>query len=218
MKNKLVVAVALLVTWWSSFAFASTVTFSYDSFYDRLKVVNKGEFEFARVGFYLVDTVSMQPCQISSGNIVTESANFQLSFTEEAQLLLPFDKALDKDKAKVIIDTQGGDTECQLKMQIEAELFHADSISRSDLYKMQMEFESLLADLSGFFIKHLLSFLLPEHKGVIVTFNDDAALKSTATQCNTQNCQISIPSSWEHNTAPFANAADIKSVQPWLAL
>ncbi|RXE98139.1 DUF2987 domain-containing protein, partial [Pseudoalteromonas sp. PS5] len=33
-----------------------------------------------------------------------------------------------------------------------------------------------------------------------------------------QNCQISIPSSWEHNTAPFANAADIKSVQPWLAL
>ncbi|RRS08963.1 DUF2987 domain-containing protein [Pseudoalteromonas sp. J010] len=218
MKNKLVVAVTLLVTWWSSLAFANTVTFSYDSFYDRLKVVNKGEFEFARIGFYLVDTASMQPCQISSGNIVTESASFQLSFTEEAQLLLPFDKTLDKDKAKVIIDTQGGNAECQLKMQIEADLFHADSISRSDLYRMQVEFESLLADLSGFFIKHLLSFLLPEHKGVIVTLNPDAALKNTAANCSTQNCQVSIPSNWEHDTTPFATTADIKSVQPWLAL
>ncbi|ASD66720.1 DUF2987 domain-containing protein [Pseudoalteromonas piscicida] len=216
MKNKIVLVLTMVL--WSAIASAKTVTFAYDSFYDRLKVVNKGEFEFARVGFYLVDTVSMQACKITTGNIVTEEASFPLSYTDEAQLLLPFDKELDKDKAKVVIETKGANSDCQLKMQIEAELFNTTSLSKSDLYKMQMEFEELLADLSGFFIKNLLSFLLPEQQGVIVTFGRSQNVIDATMQCESQVCQITVPKAWSNDNTHFADSADVKSVQPWLAL
>ncbi|MCG9758922.1 MULTISPECIES: DUF2987 domain-containing protein [Pseudoalteromonas] len=216
MKSKIVFV--LIMALWSAIASANTVTFAYDSFYDRLKVVNKGDFEFARVGFYLVDTVSMQPCKITKGNIVTEEASFPLSYTDEAQLLLPFDKELDKDKAKVLIETKSGHSDCQLKMQIEAELFNTTSLSRSDLYKMQMEFEELLADLSGFFIKNLLSFLLPEQQGVIVTFDHTQKVTDAAMQCESQVCQITVPKTWLNDNTHFADSANVQSVQPWLAL
>ncbi|MEJ6476101.1 DUF2987 domain-containing protein [Pseudoalteromonas piscicida] len=216
MKNKIILT--FLVALWSTFASANTVTFAYDSFYDRLKVVNKGEFEFARVGFYLVDTLSMQPCKVSSGNIVTEEASFALSYTEEGQLLLPFDKTLDKDKAKVVIDTLGQNTNCQLKMQIEAELFNTEAVTKADIYKMQVEFETLLADLSGFFVKHLLSFLLPDQKGVIVTWDSSLEPDGEITQCASTVCEITIPATWQDDTTHFADTSDIKSVQPWLAL
>ena len=76
---------------------------SYDGFYDRLKVVNKGDFQYARVNFYISDIGTNESCAIKSGTILTEKNEYPLNFTDKAQLLLPFDKQLDTDKAVIVV-------------------------------------------------------------------------------------------------------------------
>ena len=93
---------------------------SYDGFYDRLKVVNKGDFQYARVNFYISDIATNEACAIKSGTILTERNEYPLNFTDKAQLLLPFDKQLDTDKAVIVVQPQNPDHDCQLKLQIEA--------------------------------------------------------------------------------------------------
>ena len=46
---------------------------SYDGFYDRLKVVNKGDFQYARVNFYISDIATNEACAIKNGTILTEN-------------------------------------------------------------------------------------------------------------------------------------------------
>ena len=198
---------------------AKEVTFAYDSFYDRLKVVDKGQYEFARIGFYLVDTNTMKPCRLRSGEIVTENASFPLTYTEDAQLLLPFDKQLDKDKAKVIMVPHASEANCQLKMQIEAELFEQQSLSKADLYTIHQEFEQLLADLSGFFVKYLFSFLLPEQQGLILNFTTPDQVMTNIGECQTNSCQVIVEESWQQNSTTLVDQAKaVHSIQPWLDL
>ena len=98
---KVIGAVAALS--FSSFKVAaSEFVVAYDGFYDRLKVVNKGEFQYAQVNFYLTDIATNEVCTIKSGKSLQQQ-EFDLTYTDQAQLLLPFDKQLDTDKAVIVV-------------------------------------------------------------------------------------------------------------------
>lgn len=190
---------------------------SYDGFYDRLKVVNKGDFQFAQVNFYITDIATNDECLIKNGRIITEREEFPLNYTEHAQLLLPYDKQLDTNKAVVVIEPENENHDCQLKLQIEAREFNNSHLNKQQLYQLDQEFDELLSDLSGFFISKLMSFLLPEQKGLVLTFASPVTIADAAFDCQESICRVSIDEQWENDKTAFAISVPLIKVTPWIA-
>ncbi|NMM41498.1 DUF2987 domain-containing protein [Pseudoalteromonas arctica] len=207
-------AVALIATFTVQ---AKEFVVSYDGFYDRLKVVNKGDFQFAQVNFYITDIASNDECLIKTGRIITEREEFPLNYTEYAQLLLPFDKQLDTNKAVVVIEPQNENHDCQLKLQIEAREFNNSNLNKHQLYQLNNEFDELLSDLSGFFVSKLMSFLLPEQQGVVLTFAEPVTIADPAFDCQELVCHVTINEQWQDDKTAFAIATPLVKVTPWIA-
>lgn len=190
---------------------------SYDGFYDRLEVVNKGDFQYARVNFYISDIATNEACAIKSGTILTENNEYPLNFTDKAQLLLPFDKQLDTDKAVIVVEPQNPNHDCQLKLQIEANELEGLTLSKQSLYTINTELDELLTDLSGFFVSKLMWFLLPEQKGVAVTFNAPTQLADKNIKCEKSVCYFAVEDDWEDDATILGNINNVVKVTPWIA-
>ncbi|MBE0456281.1 DUF2987 domain-containing protein [Pseudoalteromonas sp. KG3] len=190
---------------------------SYDGFYDRLKVVNKGDFQFAQVNFYITDIATNEECLIKNGRIITEREEFPLNYTEQAQLLLPYDKQLDTNKAVVVIEPLNENHDCQLKLQIEAREFTNSNLNKHQLYQLDGEFDELLSNLSGFFVSKLMSFLLPEQKGVVLTFTSPVTIADPAFDCQESVCHVSVDEQWQDDKTAFAISTPLLKVTPWIA-
>ncbi|MFC0117284.1 DUF2987 domain-containing protein [Pseudoalteromonas xiamenensis] len=193
---------------------ASEFVVSYDGFYDRLKVMDKGQYEYAQINFYLVDSATLKPCEIKSGKLITENNSLPLSYTENAQLLLPLDKQLDADKAVIVVEPQNPAHECQLKMQIEAPSIKLKQLNTAVVKQVNDEFDDLLTNLSGFFIGKLLSFLLPSQKGIQIEFEDEVDIPGAL--CESKTCKISMENNFDSNALKNAEV-EIKNIVPWIA-
>jgi len=181
-------------------ATASEFVVSYDGFYDRLKVMSKGNYATADLGFYLVNQKGA-PCNIESGSIITKTNEYPLNYTSQSKLLLPFDETLDKDKALIVVHPKGGD-QCQLKMQMEANQTYGDSISMKQMADLYTEFDDLIGRLSGFFMRTLFSFMMPEVKGVTLIFDQvvaDPIGADESVKCTENRCTIVVPESYSQN-------------------
>ncbi|WP_404339804.1 DUF2987 domain-containing protein [Pseudoalteromonas mariniglutinosa] len=190
---------------------------SYDGFYDRLKVVNKGDFQYAQVNFYVTDIATNDVCKIKTGKIVTEKQTFPLTYTERGQLLLPYDKQLDTDKAVIVIEPHNPVHDCQLKLQIEATQLDDFALSKANLYILNQEFADLLSDLSGFFVGKLMWFLLPNQQGVILHFTDDNRLQqSEHVQCKLSRCLITVVDDWQHDNTLVTSTTGLIRATPWI--
>ncbi|ASM50273.1 hypothetical protein PESP_a2280 [Pseudoalteromonas espejiana DSM 9414] len=196
---------------------AKEFVMSYDGFYDRLKVVNKGDFQYARVNFYISDIASNEACAIKNGTILTENNEYPLNFTDKAQLLLPFDKQLDSDKAVIVVEPQNPNHDCQLKLQIEANELEGLSLTKQSLYTINQELDELLTDLSGFFVSKLMWFLLPEQKGVAVTFKTPLNLNDNSIKCEKSVCYFAVEDNWEDDSTSLGNISNVVKVTPWIA-
>jgi len=196
---------------------AKEFVMSYDGFYDRLKVVNKGDFQYARVNFYISDIATNEACAIKSGTILTENNEYPLNFTDKAQLLLPFDKQLDTDKAVIVVEPQNPNHDCQLKLQIEANELEGLTLSKQSLYTINTELDELLTDLSGFFVSKLMWFLLPEQQGVAVTFNAPTQLANKNVKCEKSVCYFAVEDDWEDDATILGNINNVVKVTPWIA-
>lgn len=219
MRNKWVCVILLGFLAIIGKAYAEEFVVSYDGFYDRLKVVEKGAYEFARVNFYVVENKKLTPCFIRSGKIITEKTESPLVYTEQAQLLLPYDKKLDKDKAILVMTPQNNLHVCQLKFQIEAEHFTMKNMNKADIFQLHHEFDDLLSGLSGFFVSKLMSFLLPEQKGVSVTFSHPVKVNDPAVHCEGAVCHFEINESWLDNGDVLLTddlGLSILTVKPWI--
>lgn len=190
--------------------YATEFAVSYDGFYDRMKVVNKGDYLVAKVGFYLVDaTTPTQPCVIDSGKIVTEQYEQPLSFTDKGQLLLPFETQLDKDKAVIVVQHSDAQ-QCQLQMQIEAVEDYSQTLTKKQLFNTYQELENLMDDLSGFLMSKVFSFLMPKMTGITVEFTDVTEVVNDKAnwQCAKNRCFTQVDASWEtqKEVVLFSNA------------
>jgi hypothetical protein len=211
MKSKVVGAFLLAL---SPFVHAKEFVVSYDGFYDRLKVVEKGQYQYARINFYLVDIATRKPCEIKTGKLITEKNQLPLSFTENAQLLLPLDKQLDTDKAVIVVEPKNPVHDCQLKMQIEAPDFKSAEFTAEKLLQLNEEFDDLLTNLSGFFIGKVLAFLLPSQKGIQIEFEQPTTIPNA--QCENTVCRLAVDD--EITTQSFdLPLTEIKNVIPWIA-
>lgn len=190
---------------------------SYDGFYDRMKTMEKGQYSAAEVGFYLVD-LNGKPCPLASGKIITEQREFALSFTPNAKLLLPFDETLDKDKAVIVATPIDPKMTCQLKLQIMSADNYYNSISKHQAFTLYQEFEDLIGGLSGFFMRTLFSFMMPEVEGVTLIFNDIAHYSGTDERivCEGKRCVITPDENWHENKQSLQFNQEIVQVIPYI--
>ena len=192
--NRTLIALAFTALAVSPTTYSQEFVVSYDGFYDRLKIMAKGEYTYADLGFYLVDQ-NGDKCPIESGTIITKTNEYPLSYTAKSKLLLPFDETLDKDKALIVVQPKQG-AECQLKMQIESSEQYGDSVQIGNMTALTSEFENLMGRLSGFFMRTLFSFMMPEVNGVSLVFNQAVTTPINATEgivCQGLRCTIENP-------------------------
>ncbi|WP_462158215.1 DUF2987 domain-containing protein [Pseudoalteromonas sp. GB56] len=195
---------------------AEPVVMSYDGFYDRMEVINDGEYQYARVGFYLKTFEGAKDCPLESGKIMTEKQTYPLTYNEHGQLFLPFDKELDTHKA-VVVATPKSAAGCQLSMQIEAKM-PQQPITAAQLYKVHQEFEELLPDLSGFFVGKLMSFLLPDQEGIQLHFNTAVPIDVPSDwQCVEMRCKVKIDDNWPVNDSKLVDGNKLARITPWIA-
>ena len=190
---------------------------AYDGFYDRLKVINKGQYSVADIGFYLVD-MEGKTCELTSGKIYTQSKELPLNFTKDAKLLLPFDETLDKDKAVIVAQQKDDEQSCQLKLQIESSSSYSNSLTRHQAYVAYSEFDDLIGGLSGFFMRTLFAFMMPDVNGINVTFSSDASISGSNQhiQCKQNKCTIFPQESWLQDQTPIRFNQKIDKVIPFI--
>ncbi|SFD01102.1 DUF2987 domain-containing protein [Pseudoalteromonas denitrificans] len=212
MNKQFFILVCSSVLVFSSFlSSAKEFVVAYDGFYDRMKVVNKGEYNRAKVGFYLKELKSGKSCILSHGQIITEQQEFPLTFSPNMELLLPFDEKLDKDKAIVIAQTQNPKDECQLVMQIEASGSDKTQLAKNDLFEVYTELSDLMDDLSGFVLSTVFGFLMPDIVGITLIFDEPVTLLSkneSVMNCSDFKCKVVINDDWEDDmqTIRFSSA------------
>ena len=197
MVNKSILSAGLVAMSFFSNASASSgseFVVSYDGFYDRLKVMSKGDYSSADLGFYLINQ-NGDACAIERGEIITKTNEYPLNYTADSKLLLPFDETLDKDKALIIVHPKQGE-QCQLKMQMESSQEYGDSISYKQMANLQNEFDALMGKLSGFFMRTLFSFMMPDVKGVTLVFDNPVSMPLGANEqvsCEANRCTVITP-------------------------
>ncbi|GGP60860.1 DUF2987 domain-containing protein [Shewanella saliphila] len=138
---------SLLIT---SNSIAETVSLEYVGFYDRLKQVNKQNYQLVELAFSVPIT---SDCTIKSGSITTENATYPLTYTKQQRLFIPFDAQLKSDRGLVNIEVAGDASQCAIAMQVRARETQ-QHYTQSQLLALNTDMNRLLDGLQGFPMKY----------------------------------------------------------------
>lgn len=127
-------------------AHSATISLEYKGFYDRLKQVNKGDYQLVEVAF----SVPMQPnCIIQSGTISNEKISTPLTYSATQRLFIPLDDDLKGQRTLVNLNFAGTAEGCAIAMQVRAKrpLIEYD---KAQLQQLVDEMDNLLGAMQGF--------------------------------------------------------------------
>ncbi|PWF64162.1 hypothetical protein CBX96_05945 [Shewanella sp. BC20] len=152
---------------------AETISLEYKGFYDRLKQVNKGNYQLVEIAF----SVPMLPnCQIQSGSISSELNSTPLTYTAAQRLFIPFDDALKDQRALVNLEFEGKAEGCGIAMQVRAKQTLV-TYDKARLAQIASEMDALLGAMQGFPMRYFkepiagLNFEFAQDQAVSVTLD-----------------------------------------------
>lgn len=167
-----------LLLFLSQTAIASTVSLEYQGFYQRLKLVNEGNFPHVELVFFVPNNGN---CQITSGSLTTEKEQFPLTITPEQRIFLPYDKRLKSDRALVNLTFNqeiGEDfSQCNIAIQLRAKSTQ-EQYQQSQLLTLSKEMDRLLNKMQGFPMRYFtddtvgLIFHFSQENPITVTVNE----------------------------------------------
>ncbi|WP_144207863.1 DUF2987 domain-containing protein [Shewanella donghaensis] len=134
----------------SSFSLADTVSIPYAGFYERLKQVNKANYQLVEIAFSVPKT---NQCTIISGNITTEKNEYPLTFNKQQRLYLPFDAQLKSDRGLINLTMKGDSSECGVAMQVRAKE-QQQSYDQETIVAVKDNMDALLDGQQGFPMKY----------------------------------------------------------------
>ncbi len=129
---------------------ADTVSLEYVGFYDRLKQVNKQNYQLVELTFSVPIT---SDCTIKSGSITTENATYPLTYSKQQRLFIPFDAQLKSDRGLVNIEVAGDASQCAIAMQVRARDTQ-QHYTQAQLLALNTDMNRLLDGLQGFPMKY----------------------------------------------------------------
>ncbi|WP_220769869.1 DUF2987 domain-containing protein [Shewanella sp. MBTL60-007] len=166
MKKQLLLSCILLGV--SAVGQAQPISLEYQSFYQRLKQVNKGNYQLVELAF---SVSKANGCKVKDGTITTENDTFPLTITKDQRLFLPFDSQLKSDRALINLNVEGSAQTCAIAMQVRAKNTkkHYD---KAELKQVEQEMNALLSRMQGFPMRYFAEDIA----GLNLEFNQDATL------------------------------------------
>ncbi|GGP75406.1 DUF2987 domain-containing protein [Shewanella ulleungensis] len=134
----------------ASSSVAETVSLEYVGFYDRLKQVNKQNYQLVELAFSVPVTTD---CTITSGSITTENETYPLTYTDQQRLFIPYDAQLKSDRGLVNIEVAGNASKCAIAMQVRARSTQ-QQYTQAELLALNTDMNRLLDGLQGFPMKY----------------------------------------------------------------
>ncbi|KXO13440.1 hypothetical protein AKG98_3242 [Moritella sp. JT01] len=129
---------------------AQELVVGYDGFYNRIKNSKKEQYVNTKIGVFLNNSQTGKHCQIENAFINFEGAITDVEIGADSELLLPFDKDLRDNKAKLHVNVT--DTaSCDLAFQIMAAENNSAEYSTLSLVKQIEEFDLFLGNMAGYF-------------------------------------------------------------------
>ncbi|MCS3459157.1 DUF2987 domain-containing protein [Aeromonas sp. BIGb0445] len=177
---------------------AQSLVLDYGTFYGHMKTERKADFGLARLGFYLRDSETGQPCLAQSVRIHSDNRDRPAEVAADGGLTLPFDEQVYLDKGKVLLEMDAPHERCDLSVQVMASL-KPDSEGRvalSEIAAAQRDMQALLDKMAGMVGKHFL----PEVAGVRVSL---APVSGTA-YLDKGSEQLVLP--WKEGSLLLGNA------------
>lgn len=161
-KNKIAITAVTLCV--SSFSIADTVSIPYAGFYERLKQVNKSNYQLVEIAFSVPKSDN---CEILSGNITTEKNEYPLTFNKQQRLYLPFDAQLKSDRGLINLTMKGDSNLCGVAMQVRSKE-QQQAYNQKAIIAVKDDMDALLDGQQGFPMKYFRKPI----SGVTFSFNE----------------------------------------------
>ena len=165
----------------------STMILNYDGFFDRIEKFDSPEFVGVKLGFYLRKLNDGGVCPIESVRLKTKLKDKPVYFLESGEIILPYDKQLDLDKAHVVIEKRTFE-ECGLDMRLESTKLFEKEVPAESVKELVRSFDKALKEQAG-----MMSFLTPDVVGVTFLIDKDQELSivnSEVGDCKNNRCTI----------------------------
>lgn len=204
MKKQLLLSCILLSV--STVSLAQPISLEYQSFYQRLKQVNKGNYQLVEIAF---SVSKANGCKVKNGTITTEKDSFPLTITKDQRLFLPYDGQLKSDRALINLDVEGDAQTCAIAMQVRAKNTK-QSYKQAELMQVEQEMNALLSQMQGFPMRYFASDIAGlnlEFDGDATVYIDDKVIPVTGTY-RLESSQLATLTSLKTSVAP-------KVISPW---
>ena len=166
---------------------AQELVVGYDGFYNRIKNSKKEQYVNTKIGVFLNNSQTGKHCQIENAFINFEGAITNVEIGADSELLLPFDKNLRDNKAKLHVNVT--DTaSCDLAFQIMTTENNTVEYSTLSLVKQIEEFDLFLGNMAGYFGR----MNLPATVGVQFIFDETVDAYTTSGHLFKSGKQISL--------------------------
>ncbi|WP_299570716.1 DUF2987 domain-containing protein [uncultured Shewanella sp.] len=147
LKKSSIIFAAMLI---SPSVIADSVSIPYAGFYERLKQVNKHNYQLVEVAFSVPKNKN---CEMISGNITTEKNEYPLTYDKDQRLYLPYDAQLKSDRGLLNIEVTGDSSLCGVAMQVRAKSTQV-KYSKEELIDVKNDMDALLDGQQGFPMKY----------------------------------------------------------------
>ncbi len=147
---------------------AEPISLEYQGFYQRLKQVNKGNYQLVEVAF---SVSKKNDCKVIDGTITTEKESYPLTITQDQRIFLPYDVKLKSDRALVNLNVDGDANSCAIAMQVRAKTTKM-AYDRTELLQIQTEMDALLSQMQGFPMRYFASDIA----GLNLEFDTDVVI------------------------------------------
>ena len=196
-----------------SIAQDTSLILNYDGFFDRLDDLDEPEYADITLGFYFRKLGSQQPCGIRSAVIKSQSDERNVYFYPSGEVILPFDKQLDMDKAKLIIEKIDA-SQCGLDMRLETKAVLSATIPKAQVLRYIKTFDLALDEMGG-----MMAFMMPDVAGITFLAAEDKPLQfnnSGIGRCDAFGCTLMLTELDKLDQALIFNYQPNKAV-PYIA-
>ncbi|WP_017219966.1 DUF2987 domain-containing protein [Moritella dasanensis] len=166
---------------------AQELVVGYDGFYNRMKSSQKEQFVNTKIGVFLNNSQTGKHCQIENAFINFEGAITDVKVGDDSELLLPFNKQLRDDKAKLHVNVTDKAT-CDVSFQIMATDTNTTEFTSLTLVKQIEEFDLFLGNMAGYFGR----MNLPTTMGVQFIFDEPVDAYTASGTLFKSGTQISV--------------------------
>lgn len=166
---------------------AQELVVGYDGFYNRIKNSKKEQYVNTKLGVFLNNSQTGKHCQIENAFINFEGAITDVAIGPDFELLLPFNKQLRDDKAKLHVNVMDTAT-CDVAFQIMATENNTTEFTSLTLVRQIEEFDLFLGNMAGYFGR----MNLPTTMGVQFIFDEPVDAYTTSGTLFKSGKQISV--------------------------